>query len=267
MTASQTTSLTFEAAQVRLGVFHEILHPWLPRPLPSSSFTNPFAELAKEDTLRRPLLRLWDFSSGSQPDNNYRMLARDDAMELYSEEQRRSTLTIHLNHKEWIATPYISFSSSPTAIEDLAEFRETRRRSGRPRLVAINPQVRLRKRLPILSVEDEMKYYRIRDPYGGGGAYYENHYVCLWEIAPDEVIGDWDWHQLEAMGSWYEGVVLPAFLQHEEVASALSAIPLGCEVIAQQPENHSDIPEVAQLFAGLSSKLMSFHHVVSPCPD
>ncbi|KFH43230.1 hypothetical protein ACRE_060110 [Hapsidospora chrysogenum ATCC 11550] len=173
-------------------------------------------------------------------------------MQLSSEEQRRSTLERHLNHKVWTPTPYISFSSSPTAIEDLAKLRTTRHRSGPPRLIAINPRVRLRKRLPILRVADEMKYYRLRDPYGKDGAYYKDHYVCLWEIAPDEVIGDWDWDQLKTKGSWYEDVVLPAFHQNEEVASALSAMPLGCHVSVQQPENHSEIPEVAQLFAGLS---------------
>ena len=185
-------------------------------------------------------------------------------MQLFREEQRRSTLEMHLNHKVWDATPYISFSSSPTAIEDLAKLRRKRRRSGPLRLVAINPRVRQRKRLPILSVADEMKYYRIRDPYGRDGAYYKDHYVCLWEIAPDEVIGDWDWGQLETKGSWYEDVVLPAFHQHEEVASALSAMPLGCHVSVQQPENHSEMPEVAQLFAGLSSKLMSFYRQPVP---
>lgn len=113
-------------------------------------------------------------------------------MELSTEKKRRDTLTTHLNHRIWDATPYISLSSSPAVIEEFARFRSTRNRNGPQRLVAINPRARLRKRLPILSVEDEMSYYRIQDPYYKGGAYYEDHYVCLWEIAPDEVIGDWD---------------------------------------------------------------------------
>lgn len=86
----------------------EDLHPWRTRN--SLSFQG-------------PLLRIWDQFSGSQPAEDGRMVSRAPEMRLDDAESRQGSLAGHLNHKDWTPRPYISFTTSSTAIEDLARMR------------------------------------------------------------------------------------------------------------------------------------------------
>lgn len=54
------------------------------------------------------------------------------------------------------------------------------------------------------------------NPYGRGYSYYEDEYICLWEIIPDEVVNPWDWDNLIENVYWYEEEILPAFKKHNE---------------------------------------------------
>jgi len=90
----------------------ERLHPW--RHSPSHSF-------------RFPLLRVWDRFSGSQPDEHNRIYSRALNKRLDTLESRRSSLTTHIDHRNWTPTPFISFTSSPAAVAELAEWRLRRR--------------------------------------------------------------------------------------------------------------------------------------------
>ncbi len=167
-----------------------------------------------------PLLRLWDEKSGSQPDESGRMLARASRQRLCTLESRRESLEIHVDNAKWVDTPYISFTSLPQAIKELAEDRDTNGINRGPHtLVAINPGVREAKRLPVLDVGAEMEHYGIENPYGhSNDDFYENHYVCLWEVTPEEIVGKWKWDELMKNNEkdWYDKIVLPAFQQHDD---------------------------------------------------
>ncbi|OAQ88855.1 hypothetical protein VFPFJ_07320 [Purpureocillium lilacinum] len=172
-----------------------------------------------------PLLRLWDEKSGSQPDESGRMLARAPRQRLCTLESRRESLEIHVDNGRWVVTPYISFSSLPEAIEDLAQVRDDpKKKRGPHKLIAINPGVREAKGLPVLDVGAEMEHYGIEDPYDDSD-YYENHYACLWEVTPEEIVGQWTWKKLMKNNKedWYKEIVLPAFQQHNNAFTKRSA--------------------------------------------
>lgn len=172
----------------------ELLHPW------GRSCDNSFSF---------PLLRIWDSYSGSQPDNHNKMNSRAPDQRLDTVKARQITLTTHVNHRDWTPTPYISFMSSPTAIEKLAEWRKTKR--GDQKLTVINPNIRLRNGLPILDLAAEMEYYDILNPYGERDKYCVGHYICLWQVTKEEIIGHWNWDELVESGNWYQEIVKPAF--------------------------------------------------------
>ncbi|KAH8763665.1 hypothetical protein F5883DRAFT_361506, partial [Diaporthe sp. PMI_573] len=157
----------------------------------------------------QPLLRIWDEHSGSQP-KNHSMLSRAPDMRLDTYQKRKSSLANHLDYREWIAGPYISFTTSPAAIED-----HVRRRRGKDRgsqkLTVVDPKQRIANGLPVLDVLTEMENYEILDPYGLGNHYYINEHVCLWEVTEAEIVGHWEWDDLEQNENWYENIVMPAF--------------------------------------------------------
>jgi hypothetical protein len=162
----------------------------------------------KSQELDSPLLRIWDVMSGSQPDEDNDMMSRSPNQPLDTEKARKDSLAIHLDHKKWTPTPYISFTTSASAIEDLATFRMSRRQSSQT-LTVIDPAVRLRSGLPILDVAAEMEYYCIPDPYSRGGKYYTDHYVCLWMVTEEEIVGHYEWEDLAKTTNWYDEVIIP----------------------------------------------------------
>lgn len=177
-------------------VTEEQLHPW------STSHSQPFD---------RPLLRVWDRCSGSQPDKTGCMTSRAPFQRLDTLESRKTSLTTHLNHKEWTPTPYISFTISPDAIQDLATFRSQRTNRGAQTLIAIDPNTRLSDSLPVLDIAAEMDHYNISDPYGKANQYYVDHYVCLWQVTEREIVGEWRWDDLVRNKDWYKQIIMPAF--------------------------------------------------------
>ncbi|PVH92835.1 hypothetical protein DM02DRAFT_698295, partial [Periconia macrospinosa] len=80
--------------------------------------------------LRCPLLRIWDYCSGSQPGEYNRMLSRSPNQPLDTKEARETPLTTHFDHGDWIPTPYISFTRSASAIEELTAYRINRRQGN-----------------------------------------------------------------------------------------------------------------------------------------
>ncbi|KAF7137135.1 hypothetical protein CNMCM5793_007199 [Aspergillus hiratsukae] len=169
--------------------------------------------ISRSMVFERPLLRTWDYFSGSRPEGTNRMLSRAPRQCLNTSGVRRKSLTTHADHKNWTATPFISFTTSKIALQELACLR---RKRGTQTITAINPNVRIAKGLPILDMMTEMNYYDILDPYGRSNAYYRDHYLCLWEVTSDEVIGHWEWSELVKNDHWYEEIVLPAFREHDE---------------------------------------------------
>ncbi|KAL4937570.1 hypothetical protein BDV06DRAFT_71041 [Aspergillus oleicola] len=142
---------------------------------------------------------------------------------LDSFEKRRKFLAIHADHADWSeCTPFTSFAKKPFNIEELASTHKEKDR-GRQRLIVINPNVRIAKQLPFLKMKLEMMRYNIRDPYGRSYKYYDDHYITLWEVTPEEVVGRWDWeNELEGNPRWHEQIVLPAFQEHDRASRAVT---------------------------------------------
>lgn len=92
------------------------------------------------DFLQQPLLRLWDRCSGSRPESDGFMLSRAPRERLDTADSRVASLKRHIDNSVWIPTPYISLTTNPTAIEELADSRDLRRR-GPHKLTAIGQSV------------------------------------------------------------------------------------------------------------------------------
>ncbi|GKU04059.1 hypothetical protein FLAG1_06552 [Fusarium langsethiae] len=191
------------------------------------------------DLADRPLLRTYDRNSGSQPDKSGDMYARAPNMPLSTSQAQRSTLQTQIRNYEWKATPYISFASSPEALENFANFRRTRPYRGNQTIVVIDPVVRLEAHRPVINYGDEIRYYNIKVPYNLSQEELDSHYICLWKVKADEVVGHWSWDELSSNPNWCEDVILPAlrsfreggrqYQAEEEVynlSSALSALGL-----------------------------------------
>ncbi|KAI2472867.1 hypothetical protein F4781DRAFT_292442 [Annulohypoxylon bovei var. microspora] len=172
----------------------ENLHPW--RVLYSRLFQD-------------PLLRIWDNNSGSRPAKDNRMMSRAPEMRLDNAKSRKASLTKHLDYSKWTDGPYISFTTCPVAIKELAKMRLDRER-GAQTLSVIDPKSRIMNGLPILNVATEMDHYSIPDPYDKGKEYYTNHCVCLWQVTETEIVGHWDWDSLANSENWYENIIIPA---------------------------------------------------------
>lgn len=192
-----------------------------------------------------PLLRTWDEKSGSQPTGDNRIMARAPDMRLSDRETRRATLANHLNHRIWIDGPYVSFTSSVTNLERLARTRARNKYRGPQTITAINPNIRTRNGLPILNVETEMGHYNIPDPYDGHIGTYGDHYVCLWQVTEAEIIGHWQWSELEGDPEWYQNVVLPAYNESEDAAQPTAG---------QAPDAADPSDELSEFFQNLFSR-------------
>ena len=101
------------------------------------------------------------------------------------------------------------------ALETLANSRSQRGRDPQT-LTVIDPEVRIRSGLPILDISSEMQYYGIEDPYGKSNLYYKDHFVCLWQVTAEEVVGSWEWDDLRTDLNWYENIIMPAFRRFKQ---------------------------------------------------
>jgi hypothetical protein len=181
---------------VKVFTSEEDHHPWHAR---------------TSQTLGKPLLRISDHYSGSQLcDGCLESRAPHERLDTYV--SRKNSLTIHINHKDWRPTPYISFTTLPVAVQEIAEMR--RRRRGPQTLMVVDPDARVGRGLPILDVAAEMRHYEIEDPYGKGSQYYKHHYVCPWQVSREEVMGEWQWDDLVTQKKWYQDIIMPTFRQH-----------------------------------------------------
>ncbi|KAF2457247.1 hypothetical protein BDY21DRAFT_37657 [Lineolata rhizophorae] len=94
-------------------------------------------------------------------------------MRLDTTELRRNTLITHADHKTREDTPYISFTNSPSSLQELADFRTSR--GGDQSIVIVDPHTRIELGLPVLRYREEMEEYKIRPPYTRD--YWSNHYL------------------------------------------------------------------------------------------
>lgn len=180
------------------------------------------------------LLRTFDAMSGSQPDTQHRMLARAARMALHTAKARRDTLETHADHRIWEDTPYISFTKYSDALQSLAESRMNRNR-GDQHVIIVDPRIRLEIGLPVLHYKEEMAYYEIQSRYEYD--YWDGHYLCLWEVTPEEVVGVWEWNDLRSEPNWYEEIIMPAVEEHREERDRRKA-----EDFPHQPD-HSEVED------------------------
>ena len=104
-------------------------------------------------------------------------------------EARKYSLEHHADYRNWdYATPYISFSGTQDAVDRNARIRQYRGRRNQT-LTVTNPIVRFVKGLPVLDMKAEMRHYGIEDPYHQGYYLYKDEYLCLWEVTPEEIVG------------------------------------------------------------------------------
>ncbi|KAI1162132.1 hypothetical protein F5B18DRAFT_625360 [Nemania serpens] len=163
----------------------------LRRPFPGSFFVeeeeaHPW-RVRRRQVFREPLLRAWDSRSGSQPEDDGFMRSRAPEMRLDDRESRRNSLSIHFDYQNWTPTPYISFTTSASRVEDLVARRINKRRGQM--ITVIDPNIRVQNGLPILDAKAEMDHYEIKDPYGEYGQYYYDEYLCLWQVTAAETVG------------------------------------------------------------------------------
>ncbi|KAK6955872.1 hypothetical protein Daesc_003517 [Daldinia eschscholtzii] len=165
-----------------------------------------------------PLLRFWDEVAGSELINGS-MKARAPRQRLDDRESRVKSLTTHLNHRDWTATPFISFTTRQDEIEKLAAKRP---RTTEKTVIVIDPHTRLKKGLPIIDVEAEIKHYQIPDHYPESQDYARGHYMCLWEVTKDEIVGSWKWDDLKGNENWLEEIIMPEYKRFLEKAAPTS---------------------------------------------
>lgn len=149
--------------------------------------------------------------SGSHPNDHGRMLARDPRLPLAEDDVRAETLSKHANHRTREDTPYISFTNSPQNLQDLANCRANNKSRGDQWIVVVDPRSRFELRLPKMRYSEEMTHCSIERPYGRD--YWSNHYLCVWEVTPEEVVAVWRWEDLSINPSWYEEIIVPTVVQ------------------------------------------------------
>ncbi len=205
----ETGEVTSENSVIDRSLVSSLLRPASKTHPPTEEQLHPWC-VGYSQTFDVPLLRIWDQRSGSRPDANTCLMSRAPRQRLDTAESRRAFLATHIDHSNWTPTPFISFTTSATAVTDLADMRENRKR-GAQHLTAIDPNIRLAAGLPILDFSAEANYYNIADPYGKSNQYCKDHYLCLWEVSGREIVRQWDWDDLAVHWNWYDEIVMPAF--------------------------------------------------------
>lgn len=59
-----------------------------------------------------------------------------------------------------------------------------------------------------------MAHYKIQDPYRRD--YWDGHYLCLWEVTPEEVVNVWSWDDLRSEPNWFEEIIMLAVERQRE---------------------------------------------------
>ncbi|KAI1432581.1 hypothetical protein GGR50DRAFT_585451 [Xylaria sp. CBS 124048] len=194
-----------------------------------------------------PLLRVWDQFSMSHFVNAGCLASADPWCQLSDVHSRRSTLSKYLSSgiTEHRASPYISFTTSPARIKALAGRQDTLS-NGYPQIVTvIDPNTRVQRlNLPLLNAKAEMDYYGIGDEHDKDVDYYQDEYLCLWQVTPAEIVGHWWWSELEKYpGDWYENIVLPRYKEFIAAGKKMDNSPSQTpNSPSQKPNSPSQIP-------------------------
>ncbi|KAM0561025.1 hypothetical protein ACHAPJ_003525 [Fusarium lateritium] len=86
------------------------------------------------------------------------------------------------------------------------------RRGRRNQTIAVvDPAVRLEAGWPVVCFGKEIGHYVIKVPYRITDEELNNHYICLWRVMSNEIVGHWNWDDLSPNPNWYRDTILPAF--------------------------------------------------------
>ncbi|KAJ5108846.1 hypothetical protein N7456_005521 [Penicillium angulare] len=124
----------------------------------------------------------------------------------------KKELKRHGRYKNRKPTPFISFDTSPKAIEALANKQNNPRR--KQWLTVINPAIRMKKGLPILNVDTARNYFTSQNCRSSSKSRKSN-FICLWEVTCEEIVETWSWDDLCEDEDWYNNIVLPNFRVHQ----------------------------------------------------
>ncbi|KAI8408563.1 hypothetical protein FOFC_11508 [Fusarium oxysporum] len=151
---------------------------------------SPVAQAVWKHPVDKPLLRTWDDLSGSQPDGSGDMSARASDIPLTTFEARRSSHQTHIIHRNWTPTPYISFTSSPETLKNLAS-----------QLQKVSPQ----KKASDSYCSRSCTHWELKA-----------HHLCLWTVKAEEVAQHYDWDKLFSDPNWYHNIVRPDIKRFRE---------------------------------------------------
>ncbi|KAL1954759.1 hypothetical protein VTO42DRAFT_759 [Malbranchea cinnamomea] len=197
-----------------------------------------------------PLLRLWrseSLSVENMPHFGQSLFAEKPIEYLHERETRVATLNSFVGSNNMAVTSFLGFTTNPSKLQALdvdthgngGHSKRKRRRAGRI-LVVVEPMTRVRNGRPILNVAAEMRHYGIPVPEGKSIEFYEDQYVCLWEVPKQEVVGTWKWKELTAHdGDWYQDIIIPAYTRFRDERDEIDT--------AAEAERHS-LPWPARLY-------------------
>lgn len=171
-------------------VAEELLRPWMP-----SFDLRVFG--AQPPLGANGALRVMDQYSQSQLAHG-RIVAPADT-NLDTRTSRHAVLGLHATHGNWTeSSPLISADACPHST--IARARRYRSRRRGPSYVSlINNMVRLRFGYPAVSAYQEMLHYQVPDPYNGDYEYYRSQILYPYAIFEEEIVGTWDWSDVENM--------------------------------------------------------------------
>ncbi|XDG05879.1 hypothetical protein ABKA04_005494 [Annulohypoxylon sp. FPYF3050] len=91
----------------------------------------------------------------------------------------------------------------------------------------------------------EMKRYDIQDPHPGKN-YYDDEYICLWQVKKAEIIGEWNWEDLEGKENWYQDI-LAAFDEFtskrkntEDLECAFNKLSIHDQILESSPDSSDE---------------------------
>ena len=202
------------------------------------------------------VMRAWDEISQCQiKDPRCGFLSGSSDAYLDDFDGRKLAIT---RHSEWVQRKKTAFISTTSSLEEIFNTRiphfkrrqEKKKIPDNTKLTLINTRARLAAGLPILRMEEELKYYKVTNTYGNpfdvqyrGNSFYEHEYLMPFSIGPEQIVGTWALRDIEAWianhggtyENWFDMVGIQAFQEHERVrlGGIATVCKSGCDCCGQ----------------------------------
>ncbi|EPE24917.1 hypothetical protein GLAREA_11498 [Glarea lozoyensis ATCC 20868] len=174
------------------------------------------------------------------------LISFKDEVRLDTPERRSHHIANHADYANRKQTPFISFSSDHNEIfnkraPESKRKQEKKKIASVTKLVMVNPKARIAKGLPLLSMMEQLEFYKITPKCGDPNIYgpdnwYRHEYLAVFSVSPDEIAGTWCWEHVEkwitknrsSFRAWIEVVAAPVLKGHEEARLKGEAVEGGC---------------------------------------